>query len=233
VLEPESWEESAAVQGIGGFVGGLAVGYVPYLGVGVLGLTAGGVIAPGTKSAQIGRALGEIVGGWAALVTGGVGGVGGGVLCATGVGAAAGAPVIAGSAALMVGALGNIATGIHGLATALTTGGGSVAGGPSGFGGLSSAPKFGIKPYRQLRAELKGTGLHAHHLIEKRFDKVLGVNRDEMLSAAMTPAEHQAFTNAWRKAIPYGSKGVTQQRVLDEARRIYKDYPAILQALGL
>jgi hypothetical protein len=55
------------------------------------------------------------------------------------------------------------------------------------------------------------------------------------LSVAVTKAEHEAFTKAWRQAIPYGSgtANATRQQVLDAARQIYANHPAILQALGL
>ena len=49
----------------------------------------------------------------------------------------------------------------------------------------------------------------------------------------MTPAEHQAFTNAWRQAFPYGAGTPEREAVLKEAARVYANYPAILEALGL
>src|SRR5690606_9601281 len=73
-----------------------------------------------------------------------------------------------------------------------------------GLGALSQAGKYGIQPYNQLTKALKGTGLQAHHLVEQRFAGVLGQNARQMASVAVTKAEHQAFTNAWRQAIPYG-----------------------------
>jgi hypothetical protein len=78
--------------------------------------------------------------------------------------------------------------------------------------------------------------LQAHHLIEKRLALAMGQNARQMLSIALTTGEHQAFTNAWRAAIPYGERGTgaaTVEWILEEAGRIYADYPAILQALGL
>jgi hypothetical protein len=56
------------------------------------------------------------------------------------------------------------------------------------------------------------------------------------LTVAVTDAEHQVFTNAWRKAFPYGNTGaipITEKAVLEAAREIYKDHPAILKALNL
>jgi hypothetical protein len=43
------------------------------------------------------------------------------------------------------------------------------------------------------------------------------------------------FTRAWRKLVGYGggTRAATRASVTNAARRIYKDYPAILEALGL
>lgn len=104
-----------------------------------------------------------------------------------------------------------------------------------GFGALSRAAEFGIKPYAALKAALRGTGLEAHHIIEKRFAALLGVDETQMLSVAVTRAEHDAFTAAWRSEIGYGAgtHNATAEQVLAAARKIYKDYPDILAALGL
>ena len=108
-------------------------------------------------------------------------------------------------------------------------------GAASAFGGLSRAGQFGIQPYNQLTKALKGTGLQAHHLLEQGFAGVLGQNARQMASVAVTKAEHQAFTNAWRSAIPYGqgTANATRQQVLDAARQIYSGHPELLRALGL
>ena len=105
----------------------------------------------------------------------------------------------------------------------------------SAFGNLSRAAEFGIKPYGQLRSILLGTGLRAHHLLEQRFASLMGQEARKMLAIAVTPAEHQAFTNAWRQVIPYGpgTANATRQQVLDTARQIYSQYPEVLKALGL
>jgi len=102
------------------------------------------------------------------------------------------------------------------------------------FGGLSRAGEFGIRPYGELRAALRGTGLQAHHLIENRFAHLFGAQRSTGLAVAVTRAEHQPFTNAFRSAISYGSgtRAATREVVLRVASRIYADYPAILRALG-
>ena len=101
-----------------------------------------------------------------------------------------------------------------------------------GFGNLSKAGEFGIKSYKALRKELKGTGLQAHHIIEQRLVKHLGIDVGEMLSVAVTPAEHQKFTNEWRKFFKYGTnyKDLKIEDIWEAAKEIYKDYPELLKA---
>ncbi len=104
----------------------------------------------------------------------------------------------------------------------------------SRFGNLTHASS-GIAPYSTQRLITAGQGgaTQAHHLVEKRFAAVMGQNTADMSAIVVTRAEHQVFTNAWRQAIPYGSRNVTPGMVNNAARNIYRDYPEILQALGL
>ncbi len=110
----------------------------------------------------------------------------------------------------------------------------------SNFQALSKASQFGVQEYSALRTTIQGSGLQAHHLIEQRFAKALGESTKTMSSIAVTPAEHQIFTNAWRQAIPYSSSKsllntdtATKAQIEAAARNIYADYPEILKALGL
>jgi len=105
----------------------------------------------------------------------------------------------------------------------------------SRFGQFAYANKYGIKGYKALTSLTKGKGLQVHHLIEKRFAAMLGQNSNDMASIALTQTEHQVFTNAWRNAIPYGEGTInaTREQVMNAAKQIYKDYPEILNALGL
>jgi hypothetical protein len=96
----------------------------------------------------------------------------------------------------------------------------------------------GIAPSsRALGQAIQGTGLQAHHLIEQRFAHLFGgAPRSGGLSVAVTQAEHQAFTKAWRDRIPCGPSGTgaaTRESVLDAARDVYRNYPEILRGLGL
>ena len=89
---------------------------------------------------------------------------------------------------------------------------------------------WGIDTYSNMKDALKNTGLQAHHIIEKRFASVLGIqNTGSMRSIALTPGQHQLFTNAWRTAIPYGTTPASMEEVYNTALKIYKDFPEIIK----
>ena len=102
----------------------------------------------------------------------------------------------------------------------------------SAVGDLSRAADYGIDTYQELRKVLRGTGLEAHHIIEKRLVQYLDIATDTMLSVALTKEEHQKFTNAWRAWFPYGMdySKLTIAELWDAAQEIYKDYPELLDA---
>ncbi|CAA9194595.1 hypothetical protein [Flavobacterium collinsii] len=61
-----------------------------------------------------------------------------------------------------------------------------------------------------------------------------------MEAIAVTAEEHQIFTNAWRAEIGYKSDkalirttNATKDQIQSAAKKVYKDYPQILKALGL
>lgn len=101
-----------------------------------------------------------------------------------------------------------------------------------GLGDLSRASEFGIKSYKALKKLLKGTGLEAHHIIEQRLVKHLGIDLGSILSVALTPAEHQRFTNAWRAIFKYGMdySKLSKDDIWKAAQKVYKDYPELLKA---
>jgi hypothetical protein len=101
-----------------------------------------------------------------------------------------------------------------------------------GFSSLSKAKDYGIMGYKALRKAIKGTGLEAHHIIEKRLVQYLGIDANNMLSVALTKWEHNIFTMAWRAAFPYGMdySTLTVDDIWDVAQQIYKDYPELLDA---
>ena len=61
------------------------------------------------------------------------------------------------------------------------------------------------------------------------------MNQNNMLSILITKSEHLKFDNVWRKAIPYGKHAgeITTQRIMSTARRIYREYPDILNAFNV
>jgi RHS repeat-associated protein len=65
---------------------------------------------------------------------------------------------------------------------------------PRGLSAFSRAAEFGIRSYNQLTKLTAHTGLQAHHLIEERFARTLGLNPGKIPSIALTPEEHQVFT---------------------------------------
>lgn len=106
------------------------------------------------------------------------------------------------------------------------------------LGQFTKAGEYGIKEYSALKSLTKGTGLEAHHLIEQRLAKRLGVDPKKMASIALTPAEHNIFTQAWKKVIGYkGMKTAirtdtaTKEQIAAAAKIVYKDYPEILKYL--
>ncbi|NUQ76477.1 MAG: hypothetical protein HUU21_23305, partial [Polyangiaceae bacterium] len=98
---------------------GVALGLVPFAGIGQQLLDAGEVLPPGTPEARRGLAIGQIVGGIFTAFGGVTDGVIGAVETSTGVGAVAGVPTMAASARLIAGGVGNIAAGIRGLSQSM------------------------------------------------------------------------------------------------------------------
>jgi len=84
--------------------------------------------------------------------------------------------------------------------------------------------------YGTLRKSLRGTGLEAHHLVEKRFAGILGIKSDNIISVALTKEQHRIYTNRWRTEIPYGSNYnvISKKKLLNAAQKVYKDAPDLL-----
>lgn len=102
-----------------------------------------------------------------------------------------------------------------------------------GLNTFSKAAQYGIDTYRRLRNAVSGTGLQVHHIVEKRFASTLGIqNTNSMFSVALTPEEHQVFTNAWRSLVPYGTDytSLTKEQIWTYAQSIYMEYPELLEA---
>ena len=109
-----------------------------------------------------------------------------------------------------------------------------------GLDAFSRTSEFGIKTFNELGRLTRGTGLERHHIVEQRFARTLGVEKGNMPSIALTPKEHQVFTNAWRDAIAYSNSGrlpntitATADDIWQAAQRIYRDYPILTEAAKL
>lgn len=89
-------------------------------------------------------------------------------------------------------------------------------------------------PYKALKKLSQNTGLEAHHLIEKRFAKKLGINENDILSIAIDPDTHKKITKAFRDEIDYGgvsakkgrrnTQSASVQEVWDATVKVYKKF---------
>jgi hypothetical protein len=122
--EQGSWKDNAVVQAVGGFVVGFGLGALPGGGVVDLAGTAAGVLDEGTQEAQLGKAVGEIAGGFVLTAVGAGGEAASWALNFTGFGAMLGVPEAVVSAAAVTGGMGNITAGAMNLTQAMSTGSG-------------------------------------------------------------------------------------------------------------
>jgi RHS repeat-associated protein len=96
--------------------------------------------------------------------------------------------------------------------------------------------------YRELRKRIqglgvsaRGEGLEAHHLVEKRFAKNLGLSSDEILSVALTPQWHRNV-GGWGEAIsPRISRALREMKtnpVEATAEQIWRAHRDVYRSLG-
>jgi RHS repeat-associated protein len=145
---PEDWRQSSLVQVEGGFLGGLGLGTVPF-GSAIASPLAG----PGTKWAEIGRAVGEIFGGGFSFTVGVAGMLGGGAASGTGVLTLPGVAAVVGSAALTAGGIANVMTGAERLGQALSMSSGSGSSGPQGTTAAGTGSRVTGDALKAQRAE--------------------------------------------------------------------------------
>ena len=122
------------------------------------------------------------------------------------------------------------------------------------FSNLKHAKKYGIKSYdefglyfkNELKIKKTDLGVHVHHLFERRFaqntaiKQFLGKNTGNWKSIVVTLVEHVNFTKSWLREIPRKNSSnplntltASVQDLKIAAKKVYKDYPEILKALGL
>ena len=83
--------------------------------------------------------------------------------------------------------------------------------------------------YSELKLLARGTGLHVHHLIERRFLRVPEIgakysSQYSMPSVILEPSTHGVYTASWRGQYPYGKTdygSMTYAEVLEYATVLY------------
>lgn len=130
--------------------------------------------------------------------------------------------VVTGGAALPILASVALST-VGGAIGGYITGGkqGVIDGAVNGFmmGGLSSLAvstigavktvsnyKKTIDTYSSLTKKYKGSGMEAHHIVEKRLVKGSSWKASKMPSVELSKSVHRGYTNAWRNEVSYGTK---------------------------
>ena len=136
--------------------------------------------------------------------------------------AAVGLTVATGGAALPV-LVGVAASTVAGAAFGYVSGGkqGAINGAADGFmwGGIGELAlsvvgavktvrqyKKTVDTYSSLTKRYKGSGLEAHHVIEKRLVKGSNLRVSKMPSVELTHSVHRGYTNAWRIQLAYGTR---------------------------
>ncbi|MEO8126468.1 MAG: RHS repeat-associated core domain-containing protein [Bryobacteraceae bacterium] len=104
--------------------------------------------------------------------------------------------------------------------------------------GLKLIERLQIATYNALNTLVRvggrvvRNGMEFHHLIQKRFACIMLVTTGEMVSAALDPATHRIFDNAWRRRLPYGSScDYTLFQLILAAEEIYAEYPTLRDAV--
>jgi hypothetical protein len=162
------------VQGLGGFVVGLGLGLTPGGAVADQVLTTARVMPRGTRQAEVGKAVGAMLGGFILTASGVSGEIIGTGLTSTGIGSLIGVPAMVVSAGLVTSGAGNMAAGLKGFADALMSkgsGGGEQAAG----GGLGKAISEGhaFEKHVVTKGEFKDLGIKTPENFAKHIDNVI------------------------------------------------------------
>ena len=236
---PQDWTQHPLVQLEGGFLAGVALGRVPFgssIGNALTGL--------GSQRAEIGRAIGEIVGGGLTFLGGVAGMLGGGAATGTGDLAIPGAFAVVGSAALAAGGIANVYSGAErlGRALAMSSGSGRSGSGSTGPQATALAGKGGgLADLAKKRAEL---GLPAGEGTLARLDvggkRFYGINAHGQPVAPLgvnaisaTHAEADAFAQAARAGMKGGSGTLYVDRALCSSCGTFGGVRSMARQLGL
>ena len=185
---PEDWTQHSLVQVEGGFIGGLALGLVPFGSV-----VAFAISGPGSRWAEIGRGVGEVFGGGFAFAAGMAGILGGGTAATTGVLTVPGVLAVAGSAALVAGGVANVYAGAERLGQALSMSSGSGSSGPNAAAPVAAggAKVTGGQGYHSFSAFKRamgpaGPGKSWHHIVEQTKGNVARFGPERLHNTQMS-----------------------------------------------
>jgi hypothetical protein len=217
---PEDWTQHSLVQVEGGFIAGLALGRVPFGSV-----VAGAIAGPGSRWAEIGRGVGEIVGGGLAFTASVAGMLGGGAASGTGVLTLPGVLAVAGSAALAAGGIANVKAGAERLGQALAMSSGSGSSGPQGTPAATATSPSSRALGRALEAagHARPPGSAAHHIVAgsapgadvaRAVLSKFGIGINEAANGVFLPgAQHAALhTNEYYTAVNAALQGATTRQ---------------------
>ena len=93
-----------------------------------------------------------------------------------------------------------------------------------------------IGSYKDMKKYTKGYNgaIQAHHLLEQRFCRAMGLNVDDMISVVLTKEQHSVFTKLWRDAVNYigdYSDYKNWASIREIAKEVYADYPELFMLL--
>lgn len=90
-----------------------------------------------------------------------------------------------------------------------------------------------IITYKAAQAITKGSkgAIQGHHLVESRFLKLLKMDLGAAPAVILTRTEHQVITNVLRNLLPYGTKNVTKQMLINSYKIAYRQYPTWIKAI--
>ena len=100
---------------------------------------------------------------------------------------------------------------------------------------VKKASSFRMDDYKNLYKITKGTGTERHHLLEKRFAKMFGVDPDRIVCVQLTKDQHRIITKAFRDVFAYGKTNYVWSlsfipKMTVALFRAYKGYHSLLFA---
>ena len=93
-----------------------------------------------------------------------------------------------------------------------------------------------IGSYKDMKNYTKGYkgAIQAHHLLEQRFCRAMGLDVDDMISVVLTKEQHSGLTKLWREAVEYIGNYSNFEHwsdIREIAKKVYADYPELFMLL--